>query len=464
MIRLDAIDPIAASYLIGRSPEYQQEFCECLRGEVQRPIHLVKRRDSKKPGEGKAKAESLILKSIRSVYPSAKAIRQLSFSGNVANGYFSDPKKTVFRFEIDSETGRISYGELDLRQDKKADDCKKGMRCGNACVPKGSRCEGQLSPTAQKAAQVAARMWLEEDLPTRREVAQLAGAAAKEFLQNPVKFIREGNQREQQAREMVAQMTGKELASRAELAEQAKEAAIETIKDPEFQIKYGTMIGGNALGAAAGAAFGNPVISIATEAASSSVIRRGLTDFHEWRAAQKTLEVDEAFQSASRLEKIGMIKDETVTRLEAKKKVLEQEVASDIGGAIGGGIAGTLAGSAARSLGAGGLIPVAAGVTAGVLVSARTGNVASKVQESLQEGATPKQAAKTATKAIAEQVESDVNAAKATANLPKTINEAEVKARKSTKQKIRRVKRSTAVAPLVTAAAVAATNNQVRSR
>lgn len=196
-----------------------------------------------------------------------------------------------------------------------------------------------------------------EAIPTRKELAKEVGVMTKDFLKNPVQFIKEGKQREQLAREFVESQLGIKLPSNKELLKQARDNIGGKLKNwlvksgnkeqfKDLAVNTSGFIGSK-VGGIAGAATTGGVAKLpgqlAGDYAGAAIARKAINDTSALKSALLKLHGDEAFKSASRLQKAKMIHKESLFAMKQRAEYIADKATEDIGGwAIGNAVAETV--------------------------------------------------------------------------------------------------------------------------
>jgi len=286
-----------------------------------------------------------------------------------------------------------SFGEVISRSAIRSDVFKNGLikklvrnRQGeNQTVWVKPNESSQLTPTSQKAVDLAKKTIETEELPSRREITGAIGSVIKETLRHPIRSVQQGRAREKAVMQALESTTGKKLPNKWSLTwkgmKKGASAMATYVNENPDAVEKVTMVAGLAANTAGGAAAG-PVGGIAGEVGGVLVARKTMTDYQALQRARKKLKHDEAFQNAGRLEKLGMLRK---TAIEEVKSVDQNEGrVGDVGGAIVGGIAGALGG------------PIA-GISAGL----PTALSAPKVYNKVKEGKSSQQSVQEAVKEVA---------------------------------------------------------------
>lgn len=382
-INLDSLDASLHLMLVGRSPEYVDGFLERLRLDAEaREISSL---------DPKTVSKELIKRAIKPYYSDIQSVGQIQVAGGTVSGYFSDSKKQVLKFEI-SEDGKISYRLAQaIRSDRKRDECKKGIQCGESCQPRGSECEGVLSDASKKLVDLAVRTWETEQIPSRREIAGAIGQVAAQFIRNPMRAIREGQKREQIARQIIESKAGYKLPAKTLIASHLLKQASDKmdqftekvskdllLENPDNQAEVAVAIGGTT-GSMVGSMVGGLPGQVTGDLVGGLAARKGIRDYQSYRRAKDKLKDDEAFAKAGRLKKAIAIRGEMLSEMrseEAKKKA-EEEFTGD----VAGWALGNTYGSAIGSFAAIGPIPIVGPAAGAVIVPAIV-----KAKDKLKEG------------------------------------------------------------------------------
>lgn len=261
-------------------------------------------------------------------------------------GYFADSKNRPFSFDI-SASGKLSYKSAVRRDFLGKDQCQKGMPCGSACVPQGDKCELTLSAGSQAMVKLALRTYATEEVPTREEVTHAMGLATREFLQNPVKAVKEGFQREKIVRQAVELQTGKPMPTKQAIAHTAMKKAGEKmtsfVKDLVKQnAEEGAVNTVGLTGSIVGGAIAGPLGALAGDVGGALATRKAITDYKALQRARASLKDDEAFQSAGKLSQLKKLGAATLSELKSAEmqKEIEDNLTGDVAGwAIGNGAA-----------------------------------------------------------------------------------------------------------------------------
>lgn len=213
------------------------------------------------------------------------------------------------------------------------------MQCGLACVEIGSTCSLRISPSAKAAAKLIRKTIETEKIPSRSEIAELAGTVVGEAARNPIKFIREGNQREAFVRGSLSAV-GYKVDTKAETtAKKMKKAAKSMkryLKDNPQVVEDLIVNTGGFVGSQIGGATAGPLGQLGGDLGGALIVRKGFDDYKALGRARKTLKDDEAFKKANLLAKLGMIKKRSAEELKQMAKDRETNAAGDIAGFVVG--------------------------------------------------------------------------------------------------------------------------------
>lgn len=270
------------------------------------------------------KAKFLVGRVINPRLNGIKGIPYLKLDLDLLKGVAIAKDDRAYEFSL-SRDGFYSYKLIDstAKQDSdEKDDCKKGIPCGNACVPRGSECEGLLDPGSNAIVRLAFSTLERSEVPSRKEIVSAVAKetipAIKEFIKDPKGSIERGNQREAMVRQMLEIASGARVPSRAEVAAEGMkkvDEAIEKTKDEarKFVVENEQNInnwivnigeaGGGAIG---GALVAGPVGAIGGAVAGTLSTRAALSVVKSAKQVRERLSDDEAFRSATKLKKISM--------------------------------------------------------------------------------------------------------------------------------------------------------------
>lgn len=356
-IRQDA-DAADLNYLIGRAIAQVQRKDSNLQKQVQ-----SQQLEAKKLVRSIIKAEvDVNIKGLPSID---------NQNGKNVEGRYLSANRRMYQYKLSESNIRTK--EIS-RQDSKQDDCEKGNPCKNQCIPRTSECQNQLSPasktkaervvnlldqaaflaesnskTDRKLASLIYKTIETEQIPTNKEIAELVGTATAEFIRNPREAIKRGKPREEIVREAVAIVTDVDLTRKEAIKRGAKKAGEKTREFIEKNNELleeaavntvgfvGSQVGGVALPGAG---------AIAGDIVAAKAARKGFRDYRAYRKARAKLKEDEAYQKASKLEKLKMTRDQTLSELkseEMRKKAEDDNLGDNVGWAVGNAAAEGLA-------------------------------------------------------------------------------------------------------------------------
>lgn len=301
---------------------------------------------------------ALIKPAIRRVYADIAQVIKVEPKGSGLTGYFTDSRNRPFQFDFGAE-GKLSYQSAVRNDFLEKDQCEKGMPCGTSCVPQGDRCNSDLGASGKAIVSMALKTFQTEELPERQEIARAMGLATREFLQNPVKAVKAGMQRERLVRQAVEMQTGQAVPTKPEILKKAgaKMAGYVRAKAGEL-IKQNAEEGAvNTVGLAGsivGGAVAGPVGALAGDIGGALVTRKALTDYKALQRARRTLADDEAFKSAGKLSKLKKLGAATLAEL--KSPEMQREIEDNLTGDTAGWAIGNA--SAMALTAAGGGIPL----------------------------------------------------------------------------------------------------------
>lgn len=325
-------------------------------------------------------ARALMRHAIATVFQDIASVVSLSQNGEILTGIFRDRSSKFYQFTINQNGDRLRYQQIQKpqRADRGgADDCQKGTPCGQSCVPQGSHCKAELSASTQALVELVHKTLKTEQIPSRAEIGQVARLMAGEAIRNPIKFIREGNQREAAAKQAL-QQRGVDVPTRMETAKLGASRGASAIKtyaaNNPGAVREATVAVTGFVGSTVGGAVAGPVGGIAGEVGTVLVSRKVISDYQALQTARKNLKHDEAFQAAGRLQKLNMLRKASIEELKAMD--LNEGRSGDLAGAIMGGSAGSIAGATI-----GGLAGPLAGITTGVASALTAQKAYAKVKQ-----------------------------------------------------------------------------------
>lgn len=213
------------------------------------------------------------------------------------------------------------------------------------------RIPGRSTEASDQALAGLARKTLEAgEIPSRGDIAAAAGVLAKDFIKNPLGFIREGNQREKLVRR-VLRAAGVEVPSKPEIAIKAFKKASQKLakyaKNNPQAVEDLIVNTGGLAGSVAGAVTAGPVGQIAGDLSGALAVRKGFTDYKALQIARQKLRADQAFKSANILQKLKMLKGQTLAELKDAKlqeAIRDNRIGDVSGWAIGNAVANSLSG------------------------------------------------------------------------------------------------------------------------
>jgi uncharacterized protein YejL (UPF0352 family) len=373
------------------------------------------------------------------IAPTCPAIAQVltieSESGGLT-GKFIDNRRRLYRYRI--KGANISYQEVlpPGRTDSIGgpDDCKLGTPCKNSCIERGTKCLGTLSESSQAIVKLVQQTLEKEEVPSRKEIMKVAGLAVKDFVRNPVQFIREGKEREKFVMKGLEAVSGQKLPDKAVMTAQLLQKAgtkmdgyvdkvQEALVNPDT-VKEGVVATAGYVGSQVGAAVGGFPGQLAGDLAGAVATRKAIDDYQRLQKARGTLKDDEAFAKANKLKKVQMLNQQMLSdmRSDAEKQKASDDLTADIAGwAIGNAVANTVATKVMPFPGA-----AAALAFAPVIVSAKN-----KIKSGESVGS-----------AIASASDERVNQLLTPANEVKSGNQREAEARKKASENIRKFKQA----------------------
>lgn len=307
-----------------------------LAGQIEAGLNL-KKKDS--DDESGVYISALLTKAIASVYPRVKKVTSAKKKGESLVGYFRDRLGGVFFFEITND--RIKAESI-IRKDSDEE-----LKCRPGYEQRGAACQkivisDPIPPAAQTAVNLADKMIETGELPSRKELAHALGATARQLLQNPVKTVKEGFEREKKFKEAYQTATGKAAPTKGEVAKEAAQRTAEYVKEHPEVVKEQAMFIGSSIGATAGKAVGGPIGELAGDLGGAMAVRAVFTADEAARRAHAKLAKDEAFQKASKLQKLKQLGAATLAEL--KSEEMKKKVAAGTDEDVAGWVAGNVVG------------------------------------------------------------------------------------------------------------------------
>lgn len=328
-------------------------------------------------------AQRYIKQAIASAHPGIMGMPRIEgMEKGTIKGKFRASQNQVYQFSIDPKN-RLKYGLLE-RTDAVQDDCVTGIPCKGECIPRGHECLVDLpqkihdkverarsllaqvveyAKSASEADRMAASMVREafetEQLPSRKQAAQLLGTAAKEVLKNPVQGYKRGMAREKMIREAMDLVAGID-ASRMNTTVAGAKASGKVVgklwEDNKEELTVNTVgflgsqagaqvgaIAGAAVAGPVGAAVGGYVGARAGDLGGALTTRKIVTQQKAHKRAIAKLNEDESFESLDSMSKQKQAKKQTLNELEAMAQEIEDNDLGDKSGwLIGNGSADLL--------------------------------------------------------------------------------------------------------------------------
>ena len=321
--------------------------------------------------------QQLIRESIASINPSIVGLPSVSVDDRgTITGKFRAKGTRILDYTLTpsnelriKETGRF---------DSEQDDCTKGNPCKGQCIPRSNECiqklQGRFARNADRARTLyatAQRMASESkggkavgeliteaidkgEIPSRRRIAGAIGKVTLAALKDPVGEFKRGREREKLVLEAIEIATEESITHKKVIrqgASRAKQRAQQFIKNNPDKVEEAVVGLSGFTASQVGAALGGPVGEKAADLVGSVSARKAIRDYRALKGARAKLSDDKDFKNASRIKKLGMLRDATLEELKRNREKTEDDTTGDVAGWVAGNSGGDVAASVGRAAG-----------------------------------------------------------------------------------------------------------------